>query len=91
MKTLTDNQLDDLWHRLYDDADGDTNGHRRRHGRSLKRYLTKYGVTVTDGYGPHGPVRVDALARLERRGAIERIGGGQHGRTRAMWIAPPPA
>lgn len=88
--TLTDQQLDDLWRRLYEDADGGTDGYRRRHTRGIKRLLTKYGVTVTDGCGPHGPVRVDALHRLERRGAIERIGGGTHGRTRAMWVAPPP-
>lgn len=87
---LTDNQLLDLWRRLYETATGETDGFRRRHTAGIKRLLTAYGVTVTDRKGPHAPVRVDALNRLERLGAIERIGGGASGRTRAMWVSPPP-
>jgi hypothetical protein len=90
MQTLTDDQLADLWRRLWETADGvtDTLG-RRQHTFGIKRLLTYYGVTVTDGYGPHAPVRADAFGRLEQLGAIERIGGGEGRRTRSLWVARP--
>jgi hypothetical protein len=87
---LTDGEIHDLWRRLWETATGQTDAYgRRRHTSGIKWLLREYGVTVTQGYGPHAPVREEALRRLEALGAIERIGGGDYRRTRAMWVARP--
>lgn len=87
---LTDGQILDLWRRLWNSASDeiDEKG-RRRHVDGIKWLLKKYGVAVTSGAGPHAAPRRDALARLEKLGAIERIGGGENSRTRALWVARP--
>ncbi len=87
---LSDAQLHDLWRRVWDSATNETDAEgRRKHSAGIKWLLEAYGVMVRVGACPRGPVRQDALARLEALGAIERIGGGLTGRTRSLWVADP--
>lgn len=86
---LRDDQILDLWVRIWDSATDETDSRGwRKHTAGIKWLLEKYGVDVRVGAGPHGAVRQDALRRLESLGAIERIGGGQQAQTRSLWVAP---
>ena len=62
----------------------------RLHTTGLAELLRELGVIEADERVPRR-VRIDAFERLVGDGYVERVGGGESGRTRSLWVRPPDA